>query len=281
MPFIFLPLIWGQFSRDFERKVHSVERAHQDGLHINLHSPEAFEEAFYKAFWPTHYQDLQIPIWSVEANLEFDDFFRDHIKKLLIRDKKRGHLSRTRYISKNNLNITRVNYLAKLFPSATFLISFRQPLQQAMSLLRQHNNFTHLHSKDKFSKNYMAHIGHFDFGDNFKPVNFNDWLNQCKYRPDTLNFWLAYWNQCYGHLVSNQTNTCLFFNFDLLCQAPEESLTCLAEHLKLAPRGLLKSLSSINQVTPHEIEASLIDSALIIKANKLYSQLACLSINKI
>jgi len=278
MPFLFLPLICGGFSQKFEKKMAKAERAHQDGLQINLHSPEAFEETFFKTFWPQNYQTSTIPIWNTEHNVAFNDFFCEHIQKLLLRDKQRGNLNRTRYISKNNLNINRIHYLSQLFPSATVLIPFRQPLQQAISLLKQHQNFTQQHNKDHFSQSYMAHLGHFDFGENLKPVNFNHWYDQCKYKPDTLNFWLEYWVNAYGYLLENQVATCVFFNFDLLCQSPTESLNSLAEQLKIEPETLLKSVQLIHEIKTHGIELKSINNSLIEKANKIHHQLIVESI---
>jgi len=279
MPFAFLPLIWGKFSRKFEKNMVEVERAHQDGLQVNLNSPEAFEEIYYKAFWPQNYQESHIPIWEKAHNLAFNDFICDHIKKLLFRDKLMGNVHRTRYISKNNLNISRVSYITQLFPSATILIPFRQPLQQAISLLIQHKNFTQQHKKDKFTQSYMADIGHFDFGQNLKPINFDNWFYQCKSQPDTLNFWLEYWFHTYRYLESNTAKPCIFFNFDTLCQSPEKSLSHLAQHLQLEPVKLLKSVPMIRKLKTHDIDLKPVNKSLIEKANKLHQQLVKRSIN--
>jgi hypothetical protein len=279
MPFIFLPLIWHEFSCKFEKKIAKVERAHKDGLHINLHSPEAFEEAFFKAFWPQHYQKSQIPTWNTKHNVAYDEFFKSHIKKLIFRDKQKGHVNKTRYISKNNLNISRVSYLSQLFPTATILIPFRQPLQHAMSLLRQHNNFTQLHAKDTFSKKYMADIGHFDFGQNLKPVNFTNNNEKSKYKQNTLNFWLEYWIQTYSYLLENKTGNCLFFNFDLLCQSPMTSLNHLADHLSLDPKTVLKSERLIKKINTQDIDLNSVNNQLIDKAYELQSKLSALAIN--
>ncbi|MEY8213326.1 MAG: sulfotransferase [Colwellia sp.] len=279
MPFIFLPLIWDEFSRKFEKKIAKVERAHKDGLHINLQSPEAFEEAFFKAFWPQHYQKSQIPLWDTKHNLAYDEFFKCHIKKLIFRDKQKGHLNRTRYVSKNNLNISRVNYLSQLFPMATILIPFRQPLQHAMSLLRQHQNFTQHHVNDRFSKIYMADIGHFDFGQNLKPVNFTNSNEKSKHKQNTLNFWLEYWVQTYSYLLNNKTGNCMFFSFDLLCQSPMTSLNHLADCLYLDPKMVLKSEGIIKKIKTHDIDLKSVNRQLIDKSNELQSKLLALSVN--
>ncbi|TWX63305.1 sulfotransferase [Colwellia sp. C1TZA3] len=279
MPFIFLPLIWDEFSRKFGKKATQVERAHKDGLEISLHSPEAFEEAFFKAFWPQHYDKAKIPIWDTNHNLAYDEFFKSHIQKLIFRDKHKGHLNRTRYISKNNLNITRVSYLSQLFPTATILIPFREPLQHAMSLLLQHLNFTQHHVNDEFSKKYMTDIGHFDFGQNLKTVNFTNGSDKSEYREDTLNFWLEYWIETYSYLISNKTENCIFFNFDLLCQSPMTSLNHLADCLYLEPKTLLKSESIIKKIKTHDIKLKLVNKELIDRSHRLQNKLLTLSVN--
>ena len=63
MPFVLSPNIWAKFFKSsiiMEKK----ERAHKDGIKININSPEAFEEVFWKTF-PHHQPD---------ASTEFTNF---------------------------------------------------------------------------------------------------------------------------------------------------------------------------------------------------------------
>jgi hypothetical protein len=46
MPFITAPYLWNRVSKSFRRKVKRAERAHGDGLEIDLDSPEAFDEVY-------------------------------------------------------------------------------------------------------------------------------------------------------------------------------------------------------------------------------------------
>ena len=63
----------------------------------------------------------------------------NHIKKIIaLRSGSAG--KSLRYISKNNLNIARLGYLLRLFPDARIVIPFRDPIQHAASLLKQHLN---------------------------------------------------------------------------------------------------------------------------------------------
>ena len=67
---------------------------------------------------------------------------------------------RTRYLSKNNQNIRRLELISKIFPLSKILIPFRNPIQHAYSLLSQHKKFIEDSKKDKFISNYMKWIGH-------------------------------------------------------------------------------------------------------------------------
>ena len=94
-----------------------------------------------------------------------------------------------RYLSKNNQNIRRIDFLIKNYPNSKILIPFRNPLQHANSLFRQHYFFNAIQKKDNFIKKYMFWIGHSEFGLDYIPFYdlelnypdcnlFNHWLEQ-------------------------------------------------------------------------------------------------------
>ena len=287
MPFVLTPLVWDKFSKWFVKTADGQgelkERAHQDGIKINQQSPEAFEEMLWKAHWPQAYNDSAIEPWSETANLEFDQFFTEHIKKLLLRD------NRPRYISKNNLNITRVPYLKRLFPDSLVLVPFREPLQHALSLLKQHRNFGAMHQNNHFSRAYMAGVGHFDFGANLKPVNFNGWARRCSFSPDTVDFWLAYWIETYQYLLDvvagghsgghGGVEGVLFVGFEALCKEPESSFNVLAGQLAIEPQTLVKSVSQIRVARAHPVERDSLDGHNLARAEAVYQRLLERAVN--
>ncbi|NQZ06014.1 MAG: sulfotransferase [Algicola sp.] len=284
MPFIFTPLMWAKFSRNFAKSNELTERAHKDGIKINQQSPEAFEEMLFKAFWPKWYDGASLPLWPEIANPEFDRFFADHIKKLLFRDGKgrdgKGRDGKDiRYISKNNLNITRLPYLKKLFPQCILLVPFRTPLQHALSLLRQHQNFTELHSQSQFAKDYMAAVGHFDFGANLKPVNFSSWFDNTVYQPDSLDFWLEYWIVAYQHIVDNHKSFCHFVCFETLSTEPQNSFITLAEVLAIEPQTLIKSVGVIKVAKTHAVDVAALNAENVAKAQGLYRDMVGIAVN--
>ena len=153
MPFVLCPVLWQRFSSNMaSREINEMERAHGDGIAISIESPEAFEEMIWSQFWKSHYGDENIQPWNVTTHTEFVDFLKNHIRKQIWLASPDGEL---RYISKNNLNIARLDYLRSVFPDAIFLVPFRSPLQHAASLLKQHRRFLASHADDKFTKIYM------------------------------------------------------------------------------------------------------------------------------
>ena len=271
MPFIYTPLLAKKFADKHGKNDALRERAHGDGIQINQQSPEAFEEMFYRAFWPGRYKDSVLESWPEQNNPDFDRFFTDHIKKLLLRDR----AGRGRYLSKNNLNVWRINYLKQLFPDARFVVPYREPLQHALSLLKQHNNFTQLHRSNGFAKAYMAGIGHYDFGQNLKPVNFDNWLDTCEHHIDTVEFWLDYWCATYQYLLTHHKEDCLFVGFEQLGQMPDATLTALEQQLAL-PKTRLSVLSGlVKAAKPHDGSG---DSAQTEKARQIYQSLEGLSV---
>ena len=123
----------------------------------------------------------------------FTSFFSDHLRKITL--VRRGDAAASaRYLSKNNLNISRTALLRRLFPDAIIVVPFREPMQHAESLLKQHRNFLGIHAEDRFASEYMRAIGHFDFGENLRPVDFDGWFERRQTeQTDVLAFWLEYW----------------------------------------------------------------------------------------
>ncbi len=288
MPFVFTPMIWAKFTRLFAKDDTLRERAHKDGIKINQYSPEAFEEMLFKAFWPQAYRGVAIEPWSEEANAKFDRFFIDHMKKLILRDDADVVTAsqQRRYISKNNLNVTRLPYLKRLLPDCLLVIPFREPVQHALSLLKQHGNFTAMHQHNKFSQDYMAAIGHFDFGVNLKPMNFNGWFERSRFTPDSADFWLEYWCQTYQYLLDGcvegnsegNSEDKLFVGFEQLCQQPKHSFELLAERLSIDPQTLQQSIPMIKVAKTHPIEMNLLDQQNVATAKALYQRLLGLAI---
>lgn len=272
MPFLPIPLFWERYSKLFKGSAApSQERAHGDGMMINVESPEAFEEILWKGFWTTQYKKDRILPWGEPTNKEFESFLKGHLKKIIyLRGKKQT--TTLRYISKNNLHICRIKYLKKIFPDSVILVPFRDPWQHASSLLRQHLNFVNLHAEDQFSSKYMADIGHYDFGKNLRPVDFNGWLSDSHLAdPDTITFWLQYWINAYQYILENNCENVTFLSYEQLCQAPQTYLEQLSNLVEIKDRKSLTRLAdTITAPKQYPKNIGNVPQDILDHADKLY-----------
>lgn len=278
MPFLFTPIIWSQLSQRFKKKLPWTERAHRDGLKINQSSPEAFEEMLWQAFWPTKYSS-SISVWSTNRSEQFDSFFVQHIKKMMLREQKSGECRHQRYISKNNLNIARISYIKSLFPDSIVVVPFREPVQHAYSLYKQHQNFIELHKSNAFARSYMKAIGHYDFGIDFKPINFNLWHDSASSNPNELIFWLEYWQQTYQFVLKHFAQSCIFVDYDYLCKNPQNSFEVLSAALQIQPSNIESQVSGIRSATKHNLNTTMLSESLVLSCSNIHEQLQTISVN--
>lgn len=278
MPFVLSPMLWNRLSRPFQRTDAPREREHEDGILITQDSPEAFEEVIWRRFWPEHYRPDRIVPWRDCGRDEFVAFFGDHMRKIIAlrgRDKPGA----SRYVSKNNLNVARIPALFGAFPDAIVLVPFREPLQHAWSLCRQHRRFTERHRVDSFMRRYMADIGHFDFGANLRPVDFGGWLDRTPNRdPQQIAFWLDYWLATYNHVLLHASQARLHLvRFESL---GERSLAPLAKALALDdPSEVIARAGILKRPPSRDGDMAGLGSERIDAARALYAALeqrACL-----
>lgn len=282
MPFVLLPCLWNRFSAMFQRTGKLRERAHGDGMLIDFDSPEALEEVLWKEFWKQHYRSDRIIPWQDEDNDEFTEFFRSHMRKIILL--RRGHgqdAHGARYVSKNNLNIARIRILRQLFPDSVIVVPFREPLHHAASLLEQHRNFLRIHKEDPFASEYMRAIGHFDFGQNLCPIDFDNWLDKrTSKEAKELVFWLEYWVASYRYLLRANADILHFLDYQGLCEYPERGLQVLADAIGTRhPKKLLLTATTIRPMRLREVDTSAVPLSLIDEANDLYVELKKVALN--
>jgi hypothetical protein len=174
MPFVMMPNFFHKISKKNETFLQ--ERFHKDKIFYDLNSPEALDEVFISSY----------------NEEEVKKLYNLYIKLILKKNLKEN------YISKNNKNYKRIDFIKKIFPESIILIPFRKPFDHASSLLKQHLNFTNLQNKDKFILKYMNYLGHNEFGINhkfwFEPVSHTN-INE-------LNYWLEQWKLYYEKLLN-------------------------------------------------------------------------------
>ena len=214
MPFILAPNLWGKINH---KSTHgeAKERAHGDGVKIFTNSPEAFEEVFWKTF--------------TDNSIIREELFIKFISLILKKNNK------TRYLSKNNQNIRRLNLISKIFPRSKILIPFRDPLQQSFSLYSQHMKFVKEQNGDSFIRNYMNWIGHSEFGLDYKMIHPSNlsYLNEMEF-----NHWLEQWYFTYKSVLElfDKHEKFYLIGYESLCENPDVWVN-------------VKDLLSINQET--------------------------------
>lgn len=287
MPFVLCPMIWRRFSRTFVSDDEPRERAHGDGIEISGRSPEAFEEMVWKHFWSDPYRDDRIVPWTDgDRNAAFNAFFERHMRKVvaLHSDEASGSgrgsgtgdaADSLRYLSKNNLNISRLAALPPPLHQGTFVIPVRKPLQQAASMYRQHQRFQEIHRRDDFIREYMEAIGHHEFGQGLKPVNFNDWLDEDPADPDDLSFWLRYWTEAYRFVLQHLPSSAVIVAYDRLVDDPAPVLDRLNDRLDLNLSAEVRTelAADIRPPRNHEIDRGALDADLVDRAHHIYRRM--------
>jgi hypothetical protein len=228
MPFVLAPNTWARISQPGERQMSKAERAHADGVLVDYDSPEAFEEVFWRIFAGDRYIKPG-SITSMRTNAELRDRFRVYVAMILRR------YDASRYLSKNNNNVIRLDGIAAAFPGATILTPFRDPLQQAQSLRQQHSLFSTMHERDRFSQAYMRWLVHHEFGQDHRPFEWG--LELAAGLPiDGVDYWLAQWVGVYGHLLKKlevDAGALIPVCYELLCTETDAAWGALVDRLSL------------------------------------------------
>jgi hypothetical protein len=273
MPFLLMPMLWRGLTKGAKRQVEARERAHGDGVTIDIDSPEAFEEVVWRCFFPKKYQARSIATWTGAFTDEFAEFFKLQMRKVvaLRAGEAAGEL---RYLSKCNGNIARFPTILNLLPDAVIVAPFRNPVEHARSLLRQHQQFSEMHRQDGFSREYMEAIGHYDFGLNLKPIDFGGWLDGKSPDFDRLDGWLEYWCEAYSAMLAVEDPRVRLFSYDAFCERPVAELTRLEEVLGVRRSGVLVAQAAeVRPQTLRPLEPGEASAALVERANAIYAQL--------
>lgn len=273
MPFLTAPILWDRLAGGGKRSVATRERAHGDGLSIDLDSPEAFEEVIWKMHWPEKYTAEGIALWTQDdCDPDADQFLSDHMTKIIRARYGQDPQLPVRYCSKNNANICRLEYLPSAFPESEIVIPLRQPARHAESLHRQHLNFLTLQKSDDFVRRYMSDIGHFEFGQIYTPMMFPG-FDPSGYAPEDTNHWLEYWISAFQfvetRIADGQKLTLV--GQDSLRLQPQDTMSQLADRLDLplANQSFEKSFRS----SPDTGDDAVFCPNLLIKSRDIYERL--------
>lgn len=263
MPFVLAPNLWAKITNCYRKEMDAEQRAHGDGIMVDFDSPEALEEVFWRVFTGGNYiqNDCLLP---TKVNGEVIEKFRHYISLIM---KKYG---RRRYLSKNNNNLLRIGTIREAFPNAKILIPFRDPRQQALSLLKQHRLFCKQHVKNPFSKSYMTWLVHHEFGGDHRPFVWGAELSK-PYIPEKLEYWLAQWTGVYSHLLEDYKDdeNIIFVGYESLCEDTVKVWT----HLRSCINIPIGSFPRLTQRKSDSDIPDINDADLLRKAKDVFENL--------
>ena len=240
IPMPFLPHAFGQFSELSRFYTKPIERVHKDGIFVTRESPEAIEEKFWQHFFNNnHNEEISNVMSGAISNPKFEQFYRNHIRKLLINQKG------SRYLAKNNYHITRLEYLLRIFPNSKFLLIIRNPVNHIASLIKQTRLFKKMEEKIPLLIDWHKITGHSEFGHYQLCINAGDnelihkirrlWKNEKTY----VKGWAYYWSSLYDYVMNLlETNkkikeSTLIVRYEDLCENPAETIDKILEHSEL------------------------------------------------
>lgn len=239
-PPVFTPILWNRLVDYIATKdEHPEERAHGDGIYVTSESPEAFEEPIWMSFFPHLHKKTWDERFDVESdNPEFEAFLRAHMRKLLYL---RGG---SRYLAKANYNISRLEYLLKLFPDARFIVPVRDPAWHVASLMKQHRLFVRGETVHPEARAHLARAGHFEFGLDRVPLNYGNGTAANEVadlwaQGREAEGWALQWAEVYGYLAATLdrndalSDATMVVRYEDMCDAPGGMMADMLTHAGL------------------------------------------------
>ena len=260
-PFLGAPLAWSWLQGAVGASVQAVERPHKDRILITSASPDAFEEPLWRQFFPRqHERGANQRLTASVSQPEFEAFYCEHLRKIL-------HLRGAgRYVSKGNYNVGRIEYLAKLFPDAVFVVPVRGPMEHVASLCRQHALFKQYGEADPRVPQYLAAAGHFEFGLQRRPLVLSDGgaTRQRGFdEGDDVLGYAAQWAEVYGHIERLMARPEFagrihLMRYEDFCAAPDRGLEQILIHAGLDDAdGAIRSFASEISISREQVPAEL------------------------
>jgi hypothetical protein len=241
MPMPFLPHWFTRIGDQIPIMITPRERIHKDGLIVTKKSADELEEILWMKFFPRLHSELHSHIMSSDvSNPPFEQFYQDHIRKLLYDQ------NRTRYLTKNNYDVTRTDYLQKIFPDAKFILLIRHPIDHIASTMKQNKLLGGIYDKDQIVERMTQIVGHFEFGRNRLYVNVGntDQIKEirrlCSKGQDSKAYAL-YWKAIYDFIYQKLQTDKKFAQASIVIrhedyiESPIETIDKIIEHTEIDP----------------------------------------------
>ena len=256
LPFLICPNLALKIKKLFKKKIiQKFERAHKDEIFIDINSPEAFEEFFWKKEVNENYIEKDLLLKN-ELSVSNIIEFKKYIKLILRRYNKNF------YLSKNNNNILRINDLYNEINNSIFLIFFRDPINQSVSLLNQHINFSKIHKENKFALKYMNYLGHYEFGKNSKRFDIGKYEKNDKYN---INYWLEIWKNYYSYAINNLKKERIYFIcYEDLAKNPNEYLNSKINISEFKENINFNEFKNMNKIVKENVDDKIKEEAYMI-----------------
>lgn len=267
----YLPFVW---NRVLDRlplpPPRPAERLHKDGIFVSRDSPEAVEESIWKWFFPgLHDEDRSAVLDATTTDPAFERYYRDHIAKLLLAQRRR------RYLAKANYNVTRLAYLVRLLPGARFLVVVRRPTAHFASWQKQQELITRTHRHDRRWLTTTRSVGHHEFGEDQRFINAGD-IDRVR---EIRSAWNAgeyarafgmYWSSIYGHVLDLADRdplvreATLFVRHEDLCADPGNTIDRMLRHAALDAAAFVdvREQYAVRLAQPQYYRATLDDAEL-------------------
>ncbi len=259
MPFVLAPNLWRRLTGASRKAAGAQERAHGDGMLVDYDSPEALEEVFCRVKCRGEYIGPN-SLHPIVINSEVITEYIQYVAIVLSSDPDK------RYLAKNNNNLLRLEVLEEAFPNSNIIIPFREPLQQAYSLMRQHRLFLDRHRTDPFAQKYMVWLAHHEFGRDHKPFAFDGDDSSTLPVGDAetnLGYWLKQWISAYAFASRVAPSNAIFLSYERLCDPSATVWKSLCAKLGLptvASTGFHAAIHSIDADLPD----GLVDEAVAL-----------------
>lgn len=256
--------MWSFFNKFFYAGVKNKERVHGDNLIVGPDSPDPFEEIIWKKNLKKNYLSTKNQFLSKKfSNKKLERSLKENINKILY---VRGN--KQRYLSKGNYNITRIEYILKLFPDAKIVICIRKPTNQSISLTKVHQRFLKLSKKNQYLKKQLSILGHYEFGQYRKAIyldkkNYKNIID-CWKREEDYNGYLFQWNSIYNLVlkkylsnVKTSSNILLVDN-DMIVNEPTKQIKNILNFCELKyDKSLINKMCSLVSKKRSEIKQNL------------------------